>query len=268
MLWESNMIRTFVINLKESKDRWMSIKKQLDDLWIEYDRFEAINPKLMTREEVDKIYDRELASKLFPPGWLTLGSLWCSYSHLSIYKKIVEEKIPLSLVLEDDVIVSKKVKELYDALRCKNLDLDKEKWDYLSMNYWYFWWNYLRTFFKKVSENYFRKWKVRLSLLYFLWGILYTLMDFFPRIISKIRGKTLIIKRYRPFYLTWWYFITYEWAKKLLSINPKVFCVADWLPEKYRKKSELKFYVTVPVLCVQDVWTFESTNKWSWIWFY
>ena len=259
------MIRTFVINLKESKDRRLSIKKQLDDLWIEYERFEAANPKLMSEEQIDEIYDKELAIKLFPPKWLTLGSLWCSYSHLSIYKKIVEEHIPLSFVLEDDVIVSGKVKELYDDLNWKVLEIDKEKWDYLSLNYGFFSISYFKNFIQQIFIRFFRKWKVLKFLVYAFWGIVYLILDFFPRIVAKFMKRTLLVKRYRPFYLTGWYFITYEWAKKLLSINPKVFCVADWLPEKYREKSRLRFYVTVPVLCVQDVWTFGSTNKWSWI---
>lgn len=253
------MIRTFVINLEELGDRWLSIKSQLDNLWINYERFEWTNPSKMSKQELEKIYDEKKSKKVHPPKWLTLWSIWCSDSHLRIYRKIIDENIPVALVFEDDAVIDCRVKMLYDKFN--NLwENDKLKRDYLSMNYWFFWRNYLCKYIKKIRDEYFKKYKIWYFLLYLCWWFTYFILDFFPRLLMKLSWKILIVKRYRPFYLTWWYFITKEWARKLLSINDKVFTTADFLINNYRKKSKIKFYITVPVLVEQDLNTFQTTN--------
>lgn len=239
--------------MEESRDRWEFISKQLDKLWIDYERIEGTNPKKMTKEEIDKIYDKNLSIKVHPPKWLSLGSIWCSHSHIKIYERIVNEHIPYSLILEDDIIINPKIKWLYDKISNNS---DNIKRDYLSMNYWCFSFLYFKNYIKKTWHEKNKKY----FLLYLIWWIIYSILDFFPQLLYKITWKILIVKRYRPFYLTWAYFITYDWAKKLLSVHPKVFTTADFLPENYRKKSGLRFFVTVPVLAEQDTKTFETTS--------
>ena len=234
--------------MKKSKDRWESISNQLEKMWIDYERIEGTNPREMSKDELDNIFDREYSIKVHPPKWIWLSSIGCSHSHFKIYEKIVKEKIPFSLILEDDVVFDDKFKSFYDRIALW------KSWgyDYISVNYQPFTVKYLKCFLKTKRKEC----GILKFILYFLWWISYSMMDFFPLILSKIKWDILIVKRYRPFYLTWAYFITYAWAKKLLSVHPKVFTVADYLPEKYRWKSKLKFYVSVPVLAIQNVEVF------------
>lgn len=255
------MIRTFVINLEKSKDRWLSIKTQLDDLWISYERINASNPYQMTKKEIDRIYDEDRAKKVHPPKWLTLGNIWCADSHIRIYKKIIEENIPIALVFEDDAVIDRRI---LDLINCFNQYTKNKKStvkrDYLSMNYWFFSIKYLGDHIKKNIKLFLKQGKLLHFLVFTLWWIVYSIIDYLPWLLSKLSKKVLIIKRYRPFYLAWWYFITREWAKKLLSLHDRVFTLADYLPERYRNKSKLKFYITVPVLVEQDRDRFSTTN--------
>lgn len=251
-------IRTFVISMENLNDRWSFMRQQLDNLWINYERFKATDPKQMKQEEIDEIYDEEKAKKIHPPKGISLWSLWCSYSHQRIYKKMVEEDIQMALVFEDDAIIDYRLNVLYKQIEWK-LVWDIKR-DYLLMNYGYFGWNYLCKHIKKIGRKYLRDGNLLFFLLYFCWWIVYSVLDFFPWLWAKITWKILIVRRYRPFYLAWWYFITKNWAKKLLSIHNKVFTVADFLPERYRKQSKLKIYVTVPLLVEQAVDKFPTTN--------
>jgi glycosyl transferase family 25 len=59
---------------------------------------EAANGNALPSERL-----RELAHD-YPACCLTPGVIGCALSHLKIYKKIVDENIPLALVLEDDAL--------------------------------------------------------------------------------------------------------------------------------------------------------------------
>ena len=256
------MIKTFVINMKDSKNRWESVKTQLERFWIDYERIEWTNPKLMTKHEIDLIYDEDLSLKKHPPKWMNLATIGCAHSHFKIYERIVKEKIPLALVLEDDVIISEKVKLLYERFDCfiENKKGKSLKWEYLSMNYGFFGLKKLCNHICISYRKLFLKKKILSFIVYVIGWFVYSVLDFFPWVVSKMFW-TIIIKRYRPFYLSWWYFVSYYWAKKLLEINNKVFTYADYLPEMCTnyKYGGLKFFVTVPVLVVQDRKHFIST---------
>jgi glycosyl transferase family 25 len=96
-----NKIQAFIISLPKDAHRREQLGKQLQDLAMPFSVIEAVHGKSLSSEELDASYDRDKAIALFNRE-LSRGEIGCALSHLSIYKKMVEEDIPHALILEDD----------------------------------------------------------------------------------------------------------------------------------------------------------------------
>lgn len=57
----------------------------------------------MSDQEIAATCDAEALRK--HPTWLTRGAIGCALSHLDIYKKMIQEEIPIALILEDDMVL-------------------------------------------------------------------------------------------------------------------------------------------------------------------
>lgn len=80
----------YVINMKESKDRWESVKSQRHLLPMTPTRVEAVN-------------GREI--KNLPNNvWLTPGVIGCFLSHRKVLKRVAANKDNYAIICEDDVI--------------------------------------------------------------------------------------------------------------------------------------------------------------------
>ncbi len=116
----------FVINLRSSAERRESIREQLGKANIPYALVEAVDGKEITadtpaaynyfknqREELpanNTAYlnggkNYQILSSILEHD-MTTGEIGCFLSHCKIYAHIVEHKIPLSVILEDDVLLS------------------------------------------------------------------------------------------------------------------------------------------------------------------
>lgn len=238
-------MKTFVINLNYANKRLDSISNQLEKLKIPFEVFPAVNWKELTKEEIKKIYDADKSNKFIWRG-LTLWEIGCALSHLLLYKKIVEENIDIAFILEDDAIISKDIKKIYDKLSQK-----KTKWDYISVSYHIFDKKEFKRYWWYIYNNFFKKWKILKFAVHFLGMLYYSFIDYFPIYVSKIFWP-FIIRKYKASYSTWWYFITNKWAKKLLEVHNKVFVPSDLLPENFWKLVKLKFALCVPRLVNQN----------------
>ena len=103
-------MKTFVINLSDRRDRMMLFESQK----LEYERFDAVNGKKLTYEQLKKLgYDTQ--SDWIDPihsTHLTSGEVGCFLSHYNLWKKCIELNVPLC-ILEDDAVVPD---NLYDDL--------------------------------------------------------------------------------------------------------------------------------------------------------
>jgi len=95
-------MKTFVINLDKNPDRLASMKRQLDAFGIEFERFPAIYGKNLTKAELRRCYNR-FRSILVNGKPMQLGEIGCALSHALVYKRMIEENIPVALIFEDDV---------------------------------------------------------------------------------------------------------------------------------------------------------------------
>ncbi len=93
-------LRIFVINRKKDEDRRRDMTERLHKLGLTPEFIEAVDGHSMDAYSVPE-YDRDRRLLYFGRD-LSVGEIGCLLSHRSIYKKIVAEQIPLSLVLEDD----------------------------------------------------------------------------------------------------------------------------------------------------------------------
>ncbi len=84
--------------------------QQASSLGLNVEIVKAVNGKQLSEDEIMKF------SRDFYSNGMTLGELGCSLSHLSIYQKIVDESIPLALILEDDAEISKDISIVLSAL--------------------------------------------------------------------------------------------------------------------------------------------------------
>ncbi len=106
------MIPCFVISLPDCTDRRDRISTSLYELEIGFEFVDAIDGRngldIASEHEIDRIAAKEAGHLLSDAEFA------CALSHIKIYRKIVAEKIPFALVLEDDAIP---YPQLYDFLK-------------------------------------------------------------------------------------------------------------------------------------------------------
>ncbi|XP_063708148.1 glycosyltransferase 25 family member [Culicoides brevitarsis] len=97
--------KIFMVNLVRRDERRKKMEKNFDLLGLEVEHFAAIDGKQMNEEWIKQ------QGIEFMPGFvdpyhdrpMTYGEIGCFMSHYLIWKKMVEEKLELVLILEDDV---------------------------------------------------------------------------------------------------------------------------------------------------------------------
>lgn len=95
----------FVINLEQAVERKKFISQQLDQLRLPYEIIPAVNGKELSEQEMMASYDRQ---KALSTGFhdLAPAEIGCALSHISVYRKMIENNIPYALILEDDALLS------------------------------------------------------------------------------------------------------------------------------------------------------------------
>lgn len=100
-------MKTFLINLDRNKDRLDVADRQLADLGISYERFPAVSGRDLTAEERSRHVAR-FHARMARLDKLTPGEVGCTLSHMFIFKKMIDESIPVALIFEDDLELSDK----------------------------------------------------------------------------------------------------------------------------------------------------------------
>ena len=95
--YEKN-IPIYVISLKRSTVRRKKIQDMLNGQVV-FSFYDAVDGKDMSKKDI------ELSNKILKTDALNPGQRGCFLSHLKLYEKIKKEKIPNSLILEDDASI-------------------------------------------------------------------------------------------------------------------------------------------------------------------
>ena len=122
-------LNVFVINLPHRTDKKECMLQQSKEFDIPLTFIEAVYGNALTDAQI-----KELAHD-YPDCSLTKGVIGCALSHISVYKRMVDENIPLALVLEDDAIITENLKPVLEALSQR--DSNEQPMTYLLSSHHY-----------------------------------------------------------------------------------------------------------------------------------
>lgn len=100
--------KVFVITLRRATDRHAHIQKELEGL--DYQLFYGKDKQEFSVEELQQkgIYNEDLARKHHRYGKpMPAGMIGCSWSHVEIYRTIIQNNYQRVLILEDDVVINR-----------------------------------------------------------------------------------------------------------------------------------------------------------------
>ena len=102
-------MKVFVVSLTRADKRREFINAHLSSLGLDYEIIDAVDYLELTPADYETLTDQEAVRK---NPYLSKGSIACSLSHIKIYKRMVQDSIDVSLVLEDDAQLPKNIKQL------------------------------------------------------------------------------------------------------------------------------------------------------------
>ncbi|MCY4300783.1 MAG: glycosyltransferase family 25 protein [Aestuariivita sp.] len=96
------MIPTFVISLSDYEDRRRSIASHLNQLGISFEFWDAVDGRNGLPTMYERQIDRQAAKKAGRA--LSDTEYACALSHITLYRRIVADRIPYALIFEDDAL--------------------------------------------------------------------------------------------------------------------------------------------------------------------
>lgn len=141
----------FVINLDSDIKRWNYIKYQLDYLNCKnYERVSAVD---MRKPDMSKLYKDDRIS-LYTKFTIQkkhrcdhkqidrTGAIGCTLSHYNIWKKIIDNNVPIAIIMEDDIHL---MNNFYDSLQEELKKYNKE-FDILNIGY-------LKNYYSEIDNS-------------------------------------------------------------------------------------------------------------------
>lgn len=118
-------MQNYVISLKNASERRQHIECEFSKNNIEFNFFDAITP--------DKAKTIALEMKMkINAELLSQSELACLISHIELWKKIVNEKIPYTAIFEDDIFLGENAKKIFNQN-----DWLESDWDIIKVEYFY-----------------------------------------------------------------------------------------------------------------------------------
>jgi glycosyl transferase, family 25 len=115
-------VHAYVINLARSLDRRAHIIGELKNTGLDYEIITAVDGRELDPSDLSNpaIVDPSLTTRIGLPagavGGIQAGTVGAALSHLSVYRKIIEDELDKALVLEDDIILSADIGSLVDTV--------------------------------------------------------------------------------------------------------------------------------------------------------
>jgi glycosyl transferase family 25 len=111
-------MQVYYINVAARTDRRAFMEGQLERLGLAAERIDAVTPA--------QVPDADRAAYSHPsrPYWLSIPELACSLSHLRVMERHLADGAPMSLVLEDDAVLSRRLPAFLAALEKSPREFD------------------------------------------------------------------------------------------------------------------------------------------------
>ena len=244
------MFSTFVINLKSQEKRRAHMEAQLRDVNIEYELIDAVDGRKYTPTQLE--VDLVLAKKILGRE-LSQGEIGCALSHKKAYQKCIDSKYEYSLILEDDVRLSKKLKEIIE-----NEIQKPHTWEYLAFDYMRPGRLFLRFWLRSLKINFKKQEKVTEKVIFILRSLIKAFYIIPLSVYEATRdryykqrknGKAVVF--YRPLYLAGAYLINKKTAEILLQLATPVVYPADMVQNIARDRG-LKHRAYAPLSVEQN----------------
>ena len=121
----------YVINLKYRDDRLKKMDimlKSIGGKFLEYERFEAVNGKLITEEKKNNLLSIK-SRRLFncPSSFKdirSLGAVGCYLSHIGVWKLALEREEKNIIILEDDIHLKVDINKIDEYIKTRPDDYD------------------------------------------------------------------------------------------------------------------------------------------------
>jgi len=97
-------MKTFVVNLDKDKERYVFVSEQLERLGIAFERYPAVDGRVLSVEEMRRSF-RPLRSFIAMKKRMSRAEIGVAISHVGCYRKMIEMRLPVALILEDDVVL-------------------------------------------------------------------------------------------------------------------------------------------------------------------
>jgi glycosyl transferase family 25 len=114
-------MRSFIINLKKDTARRQHIEEMCVQVGLNAEIIEAVDGR-----ELPNVEDYRKRSKNVHTltGMLTPGEVGCILSHQKAFQKMIDEKLPFALIMEDDVDIAPSVHEILNYLEHADFPFD------------------------------------------------------------------------------------------------------------------------------------------------
>jgi Glycosyltransferase involved in LPS biosynthesis len=231
--------KILVITLDRATDRHQEIKEQLKGLNFEF--FYGVDKYNFTLEETIKnnVYDDVQSRKqdLCKNG-MSLGSIACSWSHLNVYKEVLEKGYEKVLIFEDDAkVIKENIKYLNDIISQL-----PNNWELLYLGY-----------IKNTNFGFPEKIKNLFYQIYSALGFGFYSRQEYKNYFSKPFSPNLRIAGYHDCAHS--YAITKSCAETLVREHTPIIYRADNLLSRLIIRNKIKAYISVPPIFMQDFLT-------------
>lgn len=242
----------FIISLPTATARQAAIAKQLDALGAQYEFVPGIYG---TDERVMRRYDEALTIQERKKPML-IGERGCALAHALVHERIVREQIPVSLILEDDIVFPSD----FMTVLASEVSRPGRDWDWLLFDYRYIGWSYLKDWCRATRDTIVKRpsffWYALLKSFYiFPLTLVEGVRDALARRFPSLRGPG---RFYRPLFNAGAYLLTYEGAKKLAPLTTPLRFTADELPNMARRRVGLRYFGYIPLIVKQNTVDFET----------
>ena len=110
-------MRAYVINLRRSPERRINITAQLTTHGIDHEIVEAVDGRALDMTDPQVI--GSIAPSFLAQEWFLPTHAACAMSHISAYRKILDDGLPWALVMEDDVTLPAGLPAIAEAVAAR-----------------------------------------------------------------------------------------------------------------------------------------------------
>jgi glycosyl transferase, family 25 len=120
------MLPVFVINLDRSADRLAHMRAELARVGMGFERIPAVDGRAVPPDLRPQFLDADNK----PLGRLADGEIGCYASHLTVHQRILSDRLPHALVLEDDPLLTPHLSEIAQAATAAA----PQGWDFIHLS--------------------------------------------------------------------------------------------------------------------------------------